>query len=143
MFPSPIERLILDGLNKTSGFGFRLDPINNDFTFHKGVDYADTIGTNVYASADGEVVETGFHNLSGNYYIIKHEYKDHEYYSRGLHCDEVVVSIGDIVGSNDVVAKVGNTGYSTGSHLHIEYYYYGLCFKVCLSSILAYTKTRM
>lgn len=70
MYPSPIERLPLNELDKTSEFGFRLDPITNDFAFHNGVDYSASVGSNIYATSDGEVMELGTGEITGNYYVI-------------------------------------------------------------------------
>ena len=139
MYPSPIDKLPLDSMTRNSAFGFRLDPFTNDVKFHNGVDYASGVGDDIYATAPGVVAEVGFHNLAGKYYVIEHEYKGYVYYSKSAHCSDVLVKVGDKVASEQIIAKTGNTGKSTGSHLHIEYYYFDGDEKIHIDPELLFT----
>jgi beta-lactamase regulating signal transducer with metallopeptidase domain len=84
---------------------------------HKGMDVAAAGGTNVFAMCDGVVAETGFDDKQGNYMLVNVT-DDLQY--RYCHLESVLVDEGDSVKSGDIVATVGNTGMSTGPHLHFE-----------------------
>lgn len=85
---------------------------------HKGVDIVGPTGSPIYASDDGVVTYADFENGGyGNIVKIDHQNGYETYYA---HCSEILVKKGDVVKKGDLIAKVGNTGRSTGSHLHFE-----------------------
>ena len=103
----------------TSPFGYRNDPFTGARSFHSGIDLAAPIGTSVKATLDGKIAETGFNRIFGNYVIITHE---RGYQSLYGHLSAVYVKRGQYVTQGTVVGAVGNTGYSTGPHLHLSIY---------------------
>lgn len=100
----------------------RLHPITGRIAPHNGTDFAVGVGTNVYAIGDGVVVRAGYHPAAGNYIVIKHGRK---YTTRFLHLSKLLVRKGQRVVMGDLIAKSGNTGRSTGPHLHYEFHVYG------------------
>lgn len=103
--------------HRTSAFGRRIDPFNRRFAFHQGVDISCRPGTSVHASRDGVVVYTGYKGGYGLLAVIKHE---HGYYSHYGHLSKLTIKQGDSVKMGDVIALSGNSGRSTGPHLHFE-----------------------
>ena len=101
----------------SSGFGYRLHPLENEVKFHYGTDFAVYSGTDVHAFADGTVALMGWDAGYGNYVILEHEGGWQSLYA---HCSEVLVYSGQSVGMGDVIAKSGATGEVTGPHLHFE-----------------------
>lgn len=96
----------------TSGYGERWN------SFHKGIDIAGDIGDDVIVALDGEVIYSQFNDGGyGNLIIVKHEDDMSTYYG---HLSSFDVKVGDKVKKGDVIGKVGNTGFSTGPHLHFE-----------------------
>ncbi|MDU5107421.1 peptidoglycan DD-metalloendopeptidase family protein [Clostridium sp.] len=96
----------------TSGYGERWS------SFHKGIDIAGNIGDNVFAAMDGEITYAEYNDGGyGNLIIIKHEDNMSTYYG---HLSEYKVKVGDKVKKGDIIGEVGNTGFSTGPHLHFE-----------------------
>ena len=92
---------------------------------HKGIDIAAEYGTLIYAVADGEVSYVGFDEYGfGNYLSIKHSNTLKTLYG---HCSEILVSVGEGVTEGQPIAKVGNSGVTTGSHLHFEIRIDGNC----------------
>ena len=98
-------------------FGNRLDPFTGRPDFHPGIDISTPIGTKVVAPADGIVLSTGVQGGYGNAIIIDHGYG---VVSRYGHLEGFNVQPGQQVRRGDVIAFVGNTGGSTGPHLHYE-----------------------
>ncbi|SHI99014.1 Murein DD-endopeptidase MepM and murein hydrolase activator NlpD, contain LysM domain [Clostridium amylolyticum] len=84
---------------------------------HKGTDFAGNIGDPVVASMDGTVKEAAFEPTYGNYIVLSHGNSIETLYG---HCSELKVKSGDKVKKGDIIAAVGNTGRSTGPHLHFE-----------------------
>ncbi len=82
---------------------------------HRGIDLSAPIGTNVYATASGRVVSAGYDNASGKKIKIKHE---GGYETVFYHLSQHLVKEGDFVNDGDLIAKTGNTGRSSGPHLH-------------------------
>ncbi len=103
----------------TSGFGYRRDPFTGARTFHTGIDLAAPQGTPVKATLEGKVATTGYSPVYGNYVILTH---DGGYQSLYAHLSVISTERGKRVSQGSVVGKVGNTGYSTGSHLHFSLY---------------------
>jgi hypothetical protein len=116
-----------------SGYGWRVDPIYKINKFHEGMDFTAPVGTDVFVTGDGvvEVVNYSF-NGYGNEIVVNHGYG---YKTRYAHLSKFKVRPGQKVKRGDVIGAVGNTGKSTGPHLHYEviqngdtknpvYYYY-------------------
>jgi murein DD-endopeptidase MepM/ murein hydrolase activator NlpD len=101
----------------TDGFGTRNDPITGRRAFHRGLDISARRGTPVYAPADGVVVFTGRNGGLGKTIRISHGFGFTTLYG---HLQEMTVELGDEIHRGDQIATVGNTGRSTGSHLHYE-----------------------
>ena len=103
----------------TSPFGYRKDPFTGVRSFHSGIDLAAPTGTAVKATLDGKIAETGFNRIFGNYVTITH---DRGYQSLYGHLSAIYVKRGQYVTQGTAVGAVGNTGYSTGPHLHLSIY---------------------
>lgn len=101
----------------SSEFGYRSSPGGIGSTNHKGRDYAAATGTPIYASASGTVVTAGYNVARGNYVVISHGGGLSTLYQ---HCSAIYVGVGQSVSAGQNIAAVGNTGYSTGAHLHFE-----------------------
>ncbi len=104
----------------SSSFGYRNETFYADHEpqFHQGIDIAAESGTKVVAAADGKVIYTGYDERGyGNLLVIDHGYSLKTYYA---HLAEITVERGVYVRRGEPVALVGNTGRSTGSHLHYE-----------------------
>ena len=101
----------------SSLYGYRVHPINGQIEFHLGVDIALPIGTEILAAHDGTVTFAGEMGGYGNLVIIEGR---NGIETRYAHCDILFVSVGQRVSAGDVIAAVGNTGASTGPHLHFE-----------------------
>ncbi|MGO1191510.1 M23 family metallopeptidase, partial [Vibrio casei] len=84
---------------------------------HYGTDFATPMNTPVYATGDGIVVKVGMHPLAGHYLVIKN---GRTYSTRFLHLNKVLVDVGQVVSRGQKVAFSGNSGRSTGPHLHYE-----------------------
>lgn len=102
----------------SSYFGYRMDPFYKVMKMHDGVDFSAPIGTKIYATGDGTVsfTEKG-KNLYGNNLYIDHGFGYGSFYA---HCKDIKVKTGQKVKRGEVIATVGNTGKSTGPHLHYE-----------------------
>lgn len=109
---SPVKRPVV-----SSGFGMRKHPIYKVRKFHSGIDLPKTKGTPVYATGNGIVVAKGYNSGYGYYIEIQHAGGFHSFYA---HLSKTLVNIGDSVSIAKQIANVGNTGVSTGSHLHYE-----------------------
>ncbi|MCL1833140.1 MAG: LysM peptidoglycan-binding domain-containing M23 family metallopeptidase [Leptospirales bacterium] len=102
----------------TSSFGSRKDPFNSRrMEFHKGIDIGCRIGTKVHSARSGEVVFTGYEEGYGNLVIVEHEFGYRSYYG---HLSKILVKRGDSVKAGSLIALSGNTGRTTGPHLHFE-----------------------
>jgi len=101
----------------TSTFGYRSSPFTGRRELHKGLDIATRSGTPVIAPADGLVVFAGREGGFGNMIIIDHGYGITTRYG---HCSSLEAKLGQKIKRGDVVARVGNTGRSTGPHVHYE-----------------------
>lgn len=96
----------------------RKHPVTGRVRPHKGTDFAVPTGTPVLAPSDGVVVKAVRHRLAGNYLVIRHGRK---YTTRFLHLSKFLVKPGDKVRRGERIALSGNTGRSTGPHLHYEF----------------------
>lgn len=101
----------------SSGFGERVDPFTGGEEFHEGIDFAAPEGTRVRAVAAGIVTWAGTRGGYGNMVQIDH---GNGYATRYGHADRVMVHVGEMVKRGDVLALVGDTGRSTGPHVHFE-----------------------
>lgn len=99
----------------TSTFGNRESPTAGASTNHKGIDIGAPSGSSIVATMSGEVVTATYSVSAGNYIMLYH---GDGFYSVYMHCSKLLVSVGDNVNQGDTIALVGNTGYSTGPHLH-------------------------
>ena len=100
----------------TSGFGSRLSPTTGEPAFHYGLDIAADEGTPIAAFADGTVREVGESDY-GKYLIVDHESGFSTLYA---HCSSILAGVGDEVKCGGEIALVGQTGNTTGPHLHFE-----------------------
>ena len=103
----------------SSYFGYRRDPITGVASSHKGVDLACPTGTPIYSCKSGRVLKTAFSPLYGNYIVIEHI---EGYQTLYAHMSRILAKKGDRVGQGTKIGLVGNTGYSTGPHLHLSVY---------------------
>jgi len=101
----------------TRGFGMKHDPFTGYKRFHGGIDIASKIGTPIYVTADGIVQATGRMSDIGKYIVVDHGYG---YKTKYGHLREIKVRKGQAVRRGDMIGEMGNTGYSTGPHLHYE-----------------------
>ncbi len=102
----------------TSPYGERIDPITKDIEdFHTGIDICAPLETPIHATLKGKVIFAGKRGTYGNLLLLKHDNGLETYYA---HCNAFTVKEGDYVNTNDQIATVGNTGRSTGPHLHFE-----------------------
>lgn len=100
-----------------SGFGVRMHPILEDYYMHTGLDISNDIGTPIYATADGVVRHVGFESGFGKRIFITHQGGYETHYA---HLDSYQVEEGDEVYKGQIIGLMGNTGLSTGPHLHYE-----------------------
>jgi murein DD-endopeptidase MepM/ murein hydrolase activator NlpD len=107
----------------SSAFGYRVSPFTGLRELHKGLDIAGRKGTPIIATADGIVTFTGKNGLYGNMVKIDH---GHGMVSRYGHIEKILKKRGEAVKRGDVIALMGNTGRSTGPHLHYEVFLNGL-----------------
>ena len=117
VFASPVDYYYI-----SSYYGYRKNPNTGDEELHRGVDIAVPTGTMVHAAHDGTVMQAAYDSYYGNYVVIT---DSKEYITKYAHMDSLTVSAGQSVKKGDTVGKSGNTGSSTGSHLHIECLYNG------------------
>ncbi|HET9869162.1 MAG TPA: LysM peptidoglycan-binding domain-containing M23 family metallopeptidase [bacterium] len=106
----------------TSGFGWRIDPINGKKEFHTGLDFRAKYGKSVFAAATGRVTYAGVAGGYGNLIIVYHNKEYRTYYG---HLSSILVKAGERVRRGQLIGKVGETGHATGPHLHFEIRKYG------------------
>ena len=106
----------------SSYYGYRINPVTGAEQFHRGVDIAVPTGTGVLAAMDGTVTTAAYDSYYGNYVVIE---DSKGYCTKYAHMDTLSVSAGQAVKHGDTIGTTGNTGSSTGSHLHIECLYNG------------------
>ncbi|HFC97218.1 MAG TPA: hypothetical protein ENJ40_02005 [Thermosulfurimonas dismutans] len=110
------------GCYLSSGFGRRKDPFTGKPAFHTGVDLVGYSGTPIRSTADGKVIYAGWHGGYGRVVVIRHGYGYSTLYG---HLKKIVVRAGQRVKRGQVIGYLGNTGRSTGPHLHYEVRRYG------------------
>jgi murein DD-endopeptidase MepM/ murein hydrolase activator NlpD len=101
----------------TSSFGYRNSPFTGQREMHRGIDIATRFNNPVKAPADGVVTYAGRKGGLGKVVVVEHGYG---YSTRFGHNSRIVVKVGDKVKRNQIIAYVGNTGRTTGPHLHYE-----------------------
>jgi len=101
----------------SSSYGWRMDPILGKRAFHEGIDFSAAHGEPIYATAGGIVMKASRSGAYGNLITINH---GGGLQTRYAHISKILVKRGDIVKKEDLIAYVGNTGRSTGPHLHYE-----------------------
>ncbi len=111
-------RYPLDRLHISSSYGMRIHPVSGIRKMHWGVDYRAPIGTPIYAVAPGVVVQSAYNKSNGHYVAIRHPDRYISYY---LHLHRRSVSRGNVVRAGQIIGRVGNTGISTGPHLHFGF----------------------
>lgn len=101
----------------SSRFGYRSDPINGQTAFHAGLDFAGPIGAPIYAAADGKISFAGYRQGYGNIIEIDH---GNGLTTRYAHMSRFRADAGDQIEAGQIIGAIGNTGRSTGPHLHFE-----------------------
>ena len=102
---------------RSSSYGWRQDPFRGVRAFHSGLDFSAAHGEPIIATAGGVVVEASYERGYGKFITIKH---GDGLETRYAHASKLFVKKGDLVNKKDIIALVGNTGRSTGPHLHYE-----------------------
>jgi len=105
----------VSGKHLTSNFGMRKDPFSGELTFHTGIDLRANTGATVMASMEGTVSVISENWLYGKHIILSHP---NGYKTMYAHLNAVTVKQGDKVAQGRKIGEAGNTGYSTGAHLH-------------------------
>ncbi len=105
-----------------SGYGWRIDPVYQIRRFHEGMDFSAPVGTDIFATGNGTVTYSGWRQGYGETIVIDHGFNYETLYA---HCSKRLVRVGQKVKRGDVIALVGNTGKSTGPHVHYEVHYGG------------------
>ena len=116
-FKLPFAMPVHDAIRYTSGFGNRSDPFNGSSRKHEGQDMAGAYGTAIYATADGTITYAGWENGYGRLIKIKHDFGIETRYG---HLSGIRVEVGQRVSRGDRIGDMGNSGRSTGTHLHYE-----------------------
>lgn len=109
-----IFRLPLDTLIVTSPYGYRIDPFTRKRKMHSGMDFRAS-SDKVYAMMPGRVLKVGYDKVSGNYITLQHGSITVSY----CHLSQVLKNKNELVTVGEVVGVTGNTGRSTGEHLHL------------------------
>jgi len=116
----PIDNKDLMKLYTT--FGMRFNPVLKYWRPHRGLDFKAAIGTPIYATGDGEVQDAYYSGSFGNVVYIDHGYS---FETRYAHMQRYIVNKGEKVRRGQVIGYVGNSGTSSGEHLHYEVLYQG------------------
>jgi murein DD-endopeptidase MepM/ murein hydrolase activator NlpD len=117
MITAPVQRAFLKLLNPISNalvsspFGFRWGRP------HQGIDLAAPVGTPIQSAENGKVVYSSWKQGYGNFVVVDH---GHGFETHYAHCSKILVHLGQSVKKGQLIARVGNTGNSTGPHLHFE-----------------------
>ncbi|MEQ1687850.1 MAG: M23 family metallopeptidase [Sphingopyxis sp.] len=120
-----VEQLVLslpsalpaEGMNLSSGFGYRRDPFNGSGAVHSGLDFKGAHGSAIRAAAAGRIAFVGRQSGYGNTIEIDH---GHGIMTRYAHMSGFVARVGQLVTSGTLIGMMGSTGRSTGTHLHFE-----------------------
>lgn len=115
--------LPIDAAWNASSYGWRFDPITGEAALHEGIDFVADVGTPIKAAAAGVVVNVERHPAYGNLVDIDH---GNDLTTRYAHCSRILVQPGMLIKRGQLIAEVGNTGRSTGPHLHFETWVKGM-----------------
>lgn len=107
----------INGARMSSGFGRRRHPVLGYTKMHKGIDFAASRGTPIFAAGDGVIEKAGWFSSYGKYVRIRHNSKLKTAYA---HMSKLKTSVGKRVKQGQIIGYVGTTGRSTGPHLHYE-----------------------
>jgi murein DD-endopeptidase MepM/ murein hydrolase activator NlpD len=113
----PTGSPIVNQIGLSSNYGTRLDPFTNLLAQHPGVDFSAPTGTPILAAGDGLVLRAEYDSAYGNFIEIAHA---DQFVSKYAHASKIHVKAGQRIQRGQVIAEVGNTGRSTGPHLHYE-----------------------
>ena len=116
-FKAPFAMPVKGNFRWTSGFGSRNDPKGMGRRMHEGTDMAGAYGLPILSTADGVVTHAGWSSGYGRLVKIKHEFGIETRYA---HMSAIRVKVGDRVSRGDRIGDMGNSGRSTGTHLHYE-----------------------
>jgi murein DD-endopeptidase MepM/ murein hydrolase activator NlpD len=114
---APFAMPVKSAFRFTSGFGYRRDPRGAGTRMHEGTDFAAASGTPIYATGDGVVTHAGWQGGYGRLIKIQHAFGIETRYA---HLSNIRVKVGDRVSRGDRIGDMGNSGRSTGTHLHYE-----------------------
>ncbi|MEM6476431.1 MAG: M23 family metallopeptidase [Pseudomonadota bacterium] len=112
-----IPQVVPAGSGISSNFGYRRDPFNGGGAMHSGIDFRGPIGSPIYAAAKGTVSFVGWKGGYGKTVEIQH---DNGMLTRYAHMSRFDVKVGQTMQAGDTIGGIGNTGRSTGPHLHFE-----------------------
>jgi murein DD-endopeptidase MepM/ murein hydrolase activator NlpD len=101
----------------SSKYGTRIDPFTGRKAFHSGIDLSVPENMEVFSCGSGKVIEAAYNRINGNYIIIDHKNKYQSYYG---HLSRVFAKHGDKVIKGQIIGLSGNTGMSTGPHIHFQ-----------------------
>ena len=113
----PFSMPVRTAVRYTSGFGTRDDPMGRGERMHEGQDLAGSYGAPIYATADGVVTFAGWESAYGRLIKIRHAFGVETRYA---HLSQIRVDVGERVSRGDRIGDMGNSGRSTGTHLHYE-----------------------
>jgi murein DD-endopeptidase MepM/ murein hydrolase activator NlpD len=121
----PLGKLSECTQKKTSGFSDRIDPVSGEPAYHWGIDFGVSVGTPVFAASDGKIENIRVQkDINGNvtgygtYMIVRHDNGSATLYA---HLSDTKIAKGQSIKAGQEIAKSGNSGKSTGPHLHFEY----------------------
>lgn len=118
----PTQLPVTGHFQVASGFGVRLDPFTHQPSLHEGIDLMAPVGTPVLATAAGEVIRAEYSGAYGNLVELAHQ---QGFVTRYAHLKTLLVQPGDRVQQHTVLGTLGNSGRSTGPHLHYEVHFKG------------------
>lgn len=113
----PFGHPVKTAVRYTSGFGGRNDPLGRGYRMHEGQDMAGAHGSPIYATADGVITYAGWESGYGRLVKIRHDFGIETRYG---HLSQISVKVGERVSRGAHIGDMGNTGRSTGTHLHYE-----------------------
>ncbi len=114
---APFATPVKDAFRFTSGYGYRRDPKTGGKRMHKGVDFAASVGTPIYSTGEGVVVQAGWQSGYGRLITVRHDFGIETRYA---HLSKIRVKVGQRVSRGDRIGDMGASGRVTGVHLHYE-----------------------
>ncbi len=119
---TPLKRPVENG-EISCFYGYRVHPVTGNNDFHAGIDIAVPLNSDITAVLNGKIKETGENRIYGKYIIMSHDGGLETVY---CHCNDIFVKEGMNIRRGERLGKSGNTGLSTGPHLHFEVKYKGI-----------------